>query len=114
MPVHVLKTLTFHPRDDEFRNASTLSLPLCKKLAKDPSVMAGYFPGAKLLPTSNINEYTVQSTILHEHTETKFLCDFEVKGGELVIRYENRLGEDAIVEYVVRTVGFLLRKDVPV
>jgi hypothetical protein len=69
------------------------------------STLCGYLKGANI---ENAN--MICSSMIHEHTETKLLCDITFSNGSVTIVYEHRSGEEVISEYVIKCLCFLLRK----
>ena len=46
LPAHIFKMLSIHPRDGEFRDISTIKVPLERKIAKNIDALKQYFKGA--------------------------------------------------------------------
>lgn len=107
LPVHIFKMLMFRPRDGEFKAQKVITIPGERKIIKDGNNLYGYFKGASKV------ENIIKSTIIHEQTETKIICDIEYdpKTGRVKLTYEHRSGEEELCEYIMRSISFLLGKE---
>jgi hypothetical protein len=93
-------------RDDSFREAKKVEVVADKKIIKTFEVLCGYFKGARVE-----NNNVICASVMHEHTGTKLLCDISLKNGIVQMEYEHRLGEEVVSEYIIKCIGFLLRKE---